>query len=129
MYDVMQASTPSLQYIMSSTCILTLIMLLNAGSDLYGTVGGGCMLSSLINFSTRQENFALKTMDSNPVKAMRFYADMIKADQYWLRVFNLPKRNRRRLNLNADDDNIARQGESADLNSNVDNKVFNFNTQ
>ena len=53
------------------------IHLVNVGSVLYSSVGGGCMLSSLINFSARQDNSALQNMDPQPVKAMSFYMCML----------------------------------------------------
>ena len=58
------------------------------GSIIYGSIGGGCMLSSLINFSTRQDCSALINMDSEPVKAMDFYQFMITTDYYWISRFN-----------------------------------------
>lgn len=36
------------------------------------------MLSSLINFSTRQEQLSLKNIDSKPVKTMNFYQNMLR---------------------------------------------------
>ena len=44
------------------------------------------MLASLINFSARQDASTLKNLDSQPVKGMRFYKDML-IDIYWCSVF------------------------------------------
>ena len=43
------------------------------------------MLSSLINFSIRQNKVALKNMDSNPVKIMDFYKSMF-LHFYWYKT-------------------------------------------
>ena len=48
------------------------------------------MLSSLTNFSARQDDIALKSMDSNPVKVVSFYR-MVMHDYYWHRKINQPK--------------------------------------
>ena len=48
-------------------------MFTGTGSAVYGGVGGGCMLSSLNNFSARQDASALKNLGSHPVKVMEFY--------------------------------------------------------
>ena len=41
------------------------------------------MLSSLNNFSTRQDASALKGLSSHPVKVMRFYHSMLTYQDYW----------------------------------------------
>ena len=47
------------------------------------------MVSSLINFSARQDNSALQNMDTQPVKAVWFYNTVLrKFDFYWCRVFS-----------------------------------------
>lgn len=49
----------------------------DTGSSIYSGIGGGCMLSSLINFPARQDKAALQNMDSKPVKIMDFYRSML----------------------------------------------------
>ena len=41
------------------------------------------MLSSLNNFSARQDASALKSLSSHPVKVMRFYHSMLTNEYYW----------------------------------------------
>ena len=60
-----------------------------AGSAIYSGVGGGCMLTSLINFSDRQENAALKRMSRQKVKGMDFYKNMI---HFWSWMQSLESR-------------------------------------
>jgi hypothetical protein len=55
----------------------------------YSGVGGGCMLTSLINFSDRQENVALKRMSRQKVKGMDFYKNMI---HFWSWMQSLESR-------------------------------------
>lgn len=46
------------------------------------------MLSSLINFSARQDASVLQNMDRQPVKAMKFYREMLDNNYYWNSKFN-----------------------------------------
>ena len=47
-------------------------------------MGGGCTLTSLTNFSERQEKTALTKMSSEKVKGMDFYKDMFRR-WYWMK--------------------------------------------
>ena len=55
-----------------------------AGNAVYSGVGGGCMLTSLINFSDRQDISALRSMSQEKVKRMSFYNTMFD-HWYWTR--------------------------------------------
>lgn len=71
---------------------LTCLPIIGTGSSIYSGVGGGCMLSSLVNFPARQDKSALLNMDSQPVNLVYFYATVIRQyEYYWQRKINNPK--------------------------------------
>ena len=67
----------------SLTLLTTDLLVSGAGSAIYGSAGGGCMLASLSNFSSRQDTFALLNLDPQPVTIMRFYQLMLREGCYW----------------------------------------------
>ena len=67
----------------SRTLLTTDLLVSGAGSAIYGSAGGGCMLASLSNFSARQDTFALLNLDPNPVTAMDFYQEMLREGWHW----------------------------------------------
>ena len=71
------------QYFHFSLC-MSMSSIHGAGSSIYSGVGGGCTLTSLTNFSERQEKTALTKMSSEKVKGMDFYKDMFRR-WYWMK--------------------------------------------
>ena len=52
------------------------------------------MLASLMSFSARQDTSTLKNLDSQPVKGMSFYQQMLAKNRYWsysLQFVRLPR--------------------------------------
>ena len=67
----------------SRTLLTTDLLVSGAGSAIYGSAGGGCMLASLSNFSARQDTFVLLNLDPQPVTTMHFYQQMLREGWYW----------------------------------------------
>ena len=78
---------------------------------MYGSVGGGCMLSSLINFPARQDASALQNMGPQPVKAMEFYQWMLADDCGWNSKFHTQTKDG-----SESDENCVEQGPTDDGN-------------